>query len=230
MGLEGKDIREEGMEAYDRYYGTYRGIVHSNEDPKNLGRLQLLVPQVYGDDPFEYWAFPKGIYAGKGVGSFWIPSNKDKVWVVFENGDPRYPIWEYGWWGDGDVPTGATPKIKILQSNTGHRIELDDENGLVRIKDSNGSVVELNSTGVSIVSGKISLGTLDGSAEPAVLGDTLMDLLSDMITMLGGIKTIVTSNGVTSAINTASNWGAFEQKWTTKWSEFKSAKVTLDKQ
>lgn len=223
------DIQENGLEALGRFYATYKGIVANNQDPENLGRLQLKVPQVYGDEVYEYWALPKGIFAGNGIGSFWIPNKGDFVWVSFENGDPRFPIWEYGWWKDkNSIPKDATPEIKVLQTTAGHRIVLDDKNKKVQIEDCNGNKVELNETGISNVTEKLSLGSLDGSAEPAVLGDTAMDLLNEFITDLGKIKNIQTSSGVTYAINTSPEWQALVSKWNTKWSDFKSKKVTLD--
>lgn len=223
------NFKEDGLESVGRFYASYKGIVHSNSDPDNLGRLQLIVPQVYGDEPYEYWALPKGIYAGNGIGSFWVPNAKDYVWVSFENGDPRFPIWEYGWWGNKDqVPTAAEVDVKVLQTTTGHRLVMNDKDALIQIEDSNGNKVELNKTGISIVSGAVSLGSLDGSKEPAVLGDTIMDLLNEFIQDLGSIKTIKTSSGVTYAINSSPEWAILENKWASKWEEFKSKKVTLD--
>lgn len=223
------EIQENGLEALGRFYATYKGIVANNQDPENLGRLQLKVPQVYGDEAYEYWALPKGIFAGNGIGSFWIPAEGDMVWVSFENGDPRFPIWEYGWWKDKDaVPKDATTKVRVLQTSVGHRIVLDDENKKIQIEDCNGNKVELNETGISNVTKKLSLGSLDGSAEPAVLGDTAMDLLNEFIEDLGNIKTIQTSSGVTYAIKTSPEWQVLVNKWSSKWEEFKSKKVTLD--
>lgn len=222
------DIGELGIEEYGRFYANYRGVVENVEDPDNLGRLQVLVPQVYGDDLYEYWAAPK-LFAGAGIGSFILPNKGDFVWVEFENGDPRYPIWSYGWWGQGQVPEGASPLNKVIQTTTGHRVELDDENMLVRITDANKNIVELNSNGVSIISENISIGSLDKSDEPAVLGDTAMDLLIEFMNDLGNIATIQTSSGVTYAINTSPNWSSLSSKWGSKWEEFKSKSVTLNK-
>lgn len=220
---------EDGFENTENlYYGLYRGIIASTDDPQNIGRVQLIVPQLYGEEVYDYWAFPRGMFAGKNAGFFFMPEENDKVWVSFENGNPRFPIWEYGWWGEGDMPKTATTKNKVIQTHKGHRIEFDDENNILRITDVYDHVVEMNSKGVSIISDNISLGTLNKSAEPAVLGDTLMDLLSDMVKMLGGIKAIQTSNGITSAISTAPNWEQFEKKWTTEWEKFKSKVNSID--
>lgn len=224
-----KQIREGGLEQFDRFYGNYRGTVHSNDDPDNLGRLQLKVPKVYGDEPYEEWASPKGIYSGSGVGSFWIPADGDQVWVSFENGDVRFPIWEYGSWRTGEVPKGATKDIKILQTNSGQRIEFNDTDKLIRITDSHSHVIEMNEKGISIVSGTISIGSLDVSAEPAVLGDTAVALLNEFITDIGNLGAIVTSSGVTSTISTSPKWADLVSKWQEKWKKFNSKKVTLDK-
>lgn len=225
----GKEIKDKGLEYFNRYYATYRGTVHSNEDPDNLGRLQLKVPNVYGDEAYEEWAYPKGVYAGKDIGSFCLPNDGDTVWVSFENGDSRYPLWEYGWWLEGSVPAGATPEVKVLQTTSGNKIVFDDEDGLIHIEDSYGNVVELNKNGVSVVSDNISLGSLDNSDEPAVLGDTAMDLLNDLITDIGNLGAVTTSSGVTSTINTSPQWALLVSKWQTKWSNFKSNKVNIDK-
>lgn len=42
-----------------RYYGFYRGIVVDNNDPKGLGRVKMLVPQILGDGVTD-WAWPVG--------------------------------------------------------------------------------------------------------------------------------------------------------------------------
>lgn len=161
------------------YYGKYRGFVHSNKDPENRGRIQVLVPSIY-DGAFERWALPSGMYSGAGIGSFFIPNDKDPVWVEFECGDIRFPIWSYGWLRKGDNPDG-TVDLKVIQTTSGNRIELDDKNKLIRVTDPHGNIVELNSTGVSIVSSKISIGTLDGSAEKAAMGETLKAKLEELI-------------------------------------------------
>lgn len=223
-----KIFQEYGIEYFNKYYGIYKGFVVSNEDPDNLGRLQLKCPNVYGNNVFKKWAVSKGIYCGKGIGSFWLPNEGDPVWVSFEGGDIRFPVWEYGWWRDKDVPEGAEPKIKVLQTTSGNRIVMDDKNELIRIKDKHGHVIELNDNGVSIVSDTISLGSLNVSEEPAVLGDTAIALLNEFRDDIGELGTIVTSTGVTSTINTSPQWQALVTKWDAKWENFLSEVTTLD--
>lgn len=186
--IEFKEIlRTFGLEWFSRYYGIYRGIIVDNEDPEQLGRLIVKVPQVYADEIPNYWAWSKGMFAGKGIGFFAIPNVGDGVWISFENGDPRYPVWEYGWFGSDDTPEDAKrtpPTNMIWQSTVGHKIELDDKNELIRITDKHGHIIEMNSEGISQVSDIISLGSLNGSAEPGVLGDTNADRLNEILNEL----------------------------------------------
>ncbi len=69
-----------------RFYGIYRGVVFSTDDPLGKNRIRVKVPQILADNPTQ-WAWPVGI-----VGSS-IPSVGAGVWVQFEGGDPAYPIW-----------------------------------------------------------------------------------------------------------------------------------------
>lgn len=71
-----------GLEAQGLYYGIYGGFVSDNEDPEFLGRLKVKVPQIYGEEVPDYWAWPKGIYAGNQVGFFAIPNIDDGVEVA----------------------------------------------------------------------------------------------------------------------------------------------------
>jgi hypothetical protein len=55
------------------------------------------------------------------MGLFVLPPTGAGVWIEFEQGDPDYPIWSGGWWGEGQIPilqandmaTPATPNVVI---------------------------------------------------------------------------------------------------------------------
>jgi hypothetical protein len=77
------------MPGPSNYYpGVYRGTVFSNKDPLNQGRLRLKVPQLFADSHTE-WAWPINI-SGVQVP---LPDVGQGVWVMFEGGDPAYPVW-----------------------------------------------------------------------------------------------------------------------------------------
>lgn len=123
----------EGFEKFGRYYSSYRGYVVDNNDPDKLSRLKLVIPQITGKESMEYWVWPKNHFSGKDYGSQVIPQKGDMVWVEFEMGNPRAPIWQHGHFGfSSDGKTNEKPAnlqdVKNFWFKTpgGHTIELDD--------------------------------------------------------------------------------------------------------
>jgi uncharacterized protein involved in type VI secretion and phage assembly len=117
-----------------KFYGRYRGTVASNVDPKRLGRLQVRVPDVLGDESC-VWAEPATPLAGSNMGIFCVPDNDTGVWVEFQQGDPNYAIWTGGWRGSSsDEPDAATtaapadPPI-ILQTRTQNQLIISSSPG-----------------------------------------------------------------------------------------------------
>ena len=90
-----------------KFYGKYRGMVISNIDPMQQGRLMVQVPDVGGLIPGT-WAMPCVPIAGIQNGMFALPIPGSGVWVEFEQGDPDFPIWVGGFWGSAaEVPALA---------------------------------------------------------------------------------------------------------------------------
>jgi len=100
------------------FYGKYRGKVQDNRDPQRQGRVKVVVPALAEGDL--NWAMPCVPYAGPQEGFLMLPPVGANIWVEFEGGDPNYPIWTGGFWGDTTrerPPTDATePKFKVLQT------------------------------------------------------------------------------------------------------------------
>jgi hypothetical protein len=71
-----------------KHFGVYRGIVISNKDPLNKRRLKVTVPAGAGG-MLGSWAMPLEVASLK-VDS---PALGQGVWVMYENGDPSYPVW-----------------------------------------------------------------------------------------------------------------------------------------
>jgi hypothetical protein len=76
------------MHLETSYPGIYRGIVKDNNDPKNLGRLRLIVPQIFGEE-ITTWAWAN---YRPGIANVPVPEGA-AVWVMFEGGDPNFPVW-----------------------------------------------------------------------------------------------------------------------------------------
>lgn len=82
----------------EKFYGKYRGTVVNNLDPMQLGRIQVMVPDVFGLS-ISSWAMPCVPIAGKQQGIFVLPQVGSGVWIEFEQGEPDYPIWVGGFGG-----------------------------------------------------------------------------------------------------------------------------------
>ncbi len=132
-----------GPPSTARHYGKHRGIVTDTADPRSLGRLRARVPEVLADVE-SGWAWPSVPYAGDGSGLFAVPPPGTGVWIEFEAGDVSRPIWTGCWWGDSGLPadeagTAATPTLKILRSEKGLLVALDDDARTVTVSDSDGA-------------------------------------------------------------------------------------------
>jgi len=71
-----------------RFFGVYRGVVVDNQDPLNRGRLRLQVPQILQAE-ITGWAWAS---LRPGIANVTVPIGTP-VWVMFEGGDPSFPIW-----------------------------------------------------------------------------------------------------------------------------------------
>ena len=150
----------------NKYYGKYRGTVFNNSDLEQRGRIQALVPDVYGLVPSS-WAMPCVPIAGKQQGFFMVPQVGASVWIEFEQGDPDYPIWVGGFWGIGAVvPTLALvpPPILlgqniVIQTTLQNSLILSDsvptpETGGIVLKNATGAMIVVNDSGIYIQNGK----------------------------------------------------------------------------
>ena len=96
------------MTGQQRYYGKYRGMVVSNIDPMQQGRLQVQVSDVLGLNVLN-WALPCLPFAGRQMGWWALPQIGAGVWVEFEQGNPDYPIWT-GCWSTARNRATGTPR------------------------------------------------------------------------------------------------------------------------
>jgi hypothetical protein len=95
-------------------------------------------------------------YAGDGVGFFALPPTETGVWVEFEAGDPRYPIWSGCFWADGQIAAAdAVPSIKFFKTDS-FTIRIDDAEGEMVIETKNGSRITVNGTEVKLEAMQVS--------------------------------------------------------------------------
>ena len=150
------------MTEPSRYYGKYRGSVINNVDPLQIGRIQVMVPDV-SSLMLSSWAMPCLPVGGMQMGMFTVPSIGAGVWVEFEQGDPDYPIWTGCFWGvTAEVPAMAKtvpPGVSgiTLQTTLMNGIVISDlpgPTGGIMLKSPTGATIIVNDTGIYIQNGK----------------------------------------------------------------------------
>ena len=70
------------------YGGIYQGVVVDNKDPKKRNRLKIRVPNLHGSNEELPWALP-----GMSFGCTPPYPKGTTVWVMFQNGDPKFPVY-----------------------------------------------------------------------------------------------------------------------------------------
>lgn len=138
---------EKAPDVDGRYYGTYTGYIRDTDDPANKGRLRVFCPEVMGgldnDSRWLDWAmpsFPWVVNVGAGTGSdnvgAYVPKVDDGwgVWIIFRQGDVRYPIWT------GVFPVGEDAELDF---NT---LQLDANKAQVKL---DGNVILTPDTGTN---------------------------------------------------------------------------------
>lgn len=232
-------LAEYGLEAFFRYYAVYKGVVVDNKDPDFTGRLKLKVTQVWGNDVHDYWAPSRGMPSGgKGLGMFLIPNVGDIVWVSFQNGDMRFPIWEYGPLTKAKTSPHAKTgnpdqsKAVVLQHTNGFRVVMDDVKKRTTIETTKFRII------LDDAANTIRFETASGLAiEPLVLGNTFVAAMAEFLADIGSIAGIPVPTAtpaapgvpvITTPIGSAPNFAALVAKWATKWPTVLSKKVMTE--
>ena len=159
-------------------FGKYRGTVINNVDPLQIGRIQVMVPDVAGFIP-STWAMPCLPMAGINTGMFTVPMIGSGVWVEFERGNPDYPIWVGGFWGSAaEVPVLAHA---VPPGVMGFTIQTPLKNGLVLsdvpgptggilIQTTTGAMISVSDVGIIISNGKGAVINMTGPTVDVNLG------------------------------------------------------------
>jgi len=159
-------------------FGKYRATVVNNVDPMQIGRLQVMVPDVAGFVP-STWAMPCLPVAGINTGLFTVPMIGSGVWIEFERGDPDYPIWVGGYWGvAAEVPVLARsvpPAVPgfTLQTPLKNGLVISDvpgPTGGVLIQTTTGAMISVSDVGIVISNGKGAVINMTGPTVDVNLG------------------------------------------------------------
>ncbi len=172
------NLKRFGLEYFGLYYGVYRGTVASVVDG-DQGKLEIIVPGTgKTSEPLSAPAYPMTAFAGAGYGMYMLPEPGDTVWVMFERGSLRFPIWTGGWYGKDELPAdfaGKAQRARGFVTPAGHKVVLDDdenkiivsvkhsdsefsfmsitEEGEIVIQTKHGETVYLSELGISLIDG-----------------------------------------------------------------------------
>jgi uncharacterized protein involved in type VI secretion and phage assembly len=172
MSTTGQDttLDSNANDNAQRFYGKYRATVLNNVDPMQIGRIQVIVPDVSTVLPTS-WALPCFPTGGIQMGVVSVPLIGAGVWVEFEQGDPDYPIWVGCYYGEAaEVPLLshlAPPAIPAITMQTAlqNGIIISDTpgpTGGIMLKSATGATLIVNDTGIYIQNGKGAMITLIG--------------------------------------------------------------------
>jgi hypothetical protein len=175
-----------------RFYGKYRGVVVDNVDDEGLGRIIATAADVLGELPLNpalpalpVTSLESGVYAVPGIGA--------SVWIEFEQGDSRFPIWSGGFWNNAaEVPAmaflGPTTKM-VLQTSLGNILMLDDEEGGISLQIADGSSLRINATGITLLTQTATLEVSDAGIQ-MICGASVLSVTEEGISINSEIVSV----------------------------------------
>ena len=149
MSLEDRRLADLVFDQRHRFYGKYRGIVKEVLTGDDLGKLVIMVRDVYGWHELPP-AWPCVPFAGAQHGLVALPEENDGVWVEFEGGDISQPIWTGFWWATGEIPDPAAPNVRTWATSGNLKIVLDDDNNELRLEHPSGAAIKLSNDGLEL--------------------------------------------------------------------------------
>lgn len=144
-----------------RYFGKYRGTVSDNVDDPPMGRLRAFVPDVLGPNRCT-WAMPCMPFGGNQNGFFAMPPRGAGVWIEFEGGDTRHPIWSGCYWAEKQLPPlatsgDATVQRVVIQTVGGNSLMISDsdgDDGGIQLTSAGGATISITGTTITISNGQ----------------------------------------------------------------------------
>ncbi|MEL6475701.1 MAG: phage baseplate assembly protein V [Pseudomonadota bacterium] len=176
--------------------GKYAATVADVSDPRQMGRIRAIIPRVLQEE-VSAWALPCAPYTGPDAGLFTVPPVGAGVWIEFEEGQVDRPIWSGGWWPEGDAPQGeeggaGKQATKVLKTETGLNMTLDDDGETIVVSDGGGAnkitlksrdgEIEIAATGKVVIDAR-QIELVERGGHPLVFGDDLLTYLNQVVAM-----------------------------------------------
>jgi uncharacterized protein involved in type VI secretion and phage assembly len=198
--------------------GVYTGIVTSNHDPLEMGRVKLRFPWM--DDATEsHWARMVQPYAGAERGLFFLPEVGDEVLVMFELGAFSQPLVLGGTWNGKDAPPepgdpDGSNHHKVIETRSGHTLKFGDEpgNAFIELRDSSlQNFVRWDSKTDSITitaqTGDIIIRAPQGAVN-LLAKDVAFNVTDSARRTVGGNESVTAKKSATEAVSNSKTWQA----------------------
>lgn len=195
-------------------------VIKISDDPKEMARVQVSVPLIFGVGAKPVWARVTSFSAGKERGAFFMPNVGDEVLVGFIGANNQNPV-IFGKFFSQERESPITPadennyikgfysdkKMKLefddekpsisLTTPGGANITLDDDAGSLSLNDQNGNSLTLDSGGITVkCSGNYSLTASTGSISESAQS---LDFSADMaFSASGNSGAELTSSAITT--------------------------------
>ena len=195
------------------YPGCYRGVVEEVLDVDERFRYRIRVHHIHPDEiPVEHLPWAETIaFAGPGFGDVPHYENGERVWVMFEGGNPEYPCVIGGWiaapGGVPDVPPEQDEKYSETRrrwfrlDRRGNLIEMSEVDGELRVRlRSGGAEVSLSQIDDSInikATGRVNI-----EADKAEITAKTAVVQGDEVTVQATKRTGVTGDGIVNVFST----------------------------
>jgi phage baseplate assembly protein V len=134
--------------------GIILGEIVDVDDPLKLGRVRVRFPS--RGEAESQWAPIARPLASGGFGLWFPPVVSDVVIVAFEEGRMERPYVLGAIYTGDNKPPADDNKQRLIQSESGHKILLDDTSGSesILIEDMNGNTLKMEQAGITIQSKK----------------------------------------------------------------------------
>jgi len=124
-------------ERSGKIFGAVVGVVTQNQDPDGLGRVKVRFPWLSAEEE-SGWARVATLMAGAGRGSWFLPEVDDEVLLLFEHGDPRFPLVVGALWNGVDKAPrdngDGKNNERVITSRSGHELIFDDTAGKEKVE------------------------------------------------------------------------------------------------
>ena len=183
-------------QSSNQFFGIYRAKVVDNKDPQNIGRVKVVIPSLAGED-VQVWARPMSPFGYKPThGSHVVPDVGCLVYIMFENGDIRFPVYVGGVvledqaMIESTIDGSSENEHVVLRTRGGSYIKISDNKSKVTIVSPSGRKLEVDDS-----ANKITISTRSNKIELLDDGGRIKIESSEVVEIKTKVLRFITTGG-----------------------------------